>query len=157
VGQQAFYSTDLGKVTHRRIIRTLIDKFKAERTHKDSGSDKKRALEFKDENLIRKGREYEVPEKIEILTDEISQQDSNKLDSFDVLFVDTVDNPSGGTMGMEGTQYKSRDQGNNMVTNIVSREQWAKYLNIFQDITQKNMDDNKNGFGKNLEKPVPNS
>jgi hypothetical protein len=42
--QLAFYSTDTGKVTHRRIFGSLVDKFKADRTHKGSGNDKKRAL-----------------------------------------------------------------------------------------------------------------
>jgi hypothetical protein len=151
-GQQAFYSTDLGKVTHRRIIRTLIDKFKAERTHKDSGSDKKRALEFKQEDLSKKGREYNVPRKIEILTDEPSQQDSNKLDSFDVLF---VYGPSGGTEGTEGTQYRDRHHGNDTVTSIISKEQWAKFVNIFQNIIKDNTNNNKNNVAKNLEKPTP--
>jgi hypothetical protein len=151
-GQQAFYSTDLGKVTHRRIIRTLIDKFKAERTHKDSGSDKKRALEFKEENLKKKGREYNVPEKIEISADEPSQQDANKLDSFDVLFIDSL---SSGTEGKEGTQCRDKYQGNDIVTSIISKEQWAKFVNIFQGITQNNIDSNKNIVGKNLEKARP--
>jgi hypothetical protein len=151
VGQQAFYSTDLGKVTHRRIIRTLIDKFKAERTHKDSGSDKKRALEFKEENLRKKGREYNVPEKVEILTDEPSQLDSDKLDSFDALFVDSS---SGGTEGTEGTKYRDKHKGTDAVTSIISAKQWTKFLEVFQDIIQNKINSNKNPNCYGLEKPT---
>jgi len=151
VGQQAFYSTDLGKVTHRRIIRTLIDKFKAERTHKDSGSDKKRALEFKEVNLVKKGREYNVPKRIEILHDETSQE-SNRLDSFDSIFIDSS---SCGTEGTEGTQYNDRHQGVNTITSIISKEQWAKFVNIFQNIIKGNTNNIKNNVRKNLEKTMP--
>jgi hypothetical protein len=130
VGQQAFYSTDLGKVTHRRIIRTLIDKFKAERTHKDSGSDKKRALEFKEENLRKKGREYNVPERIEILLYEPSQEEIDKLDGFDALFVRQD------SCGTEGTQYRDKYQGNDAVTSIISKEKWAKFVDILRYYTK---------------------
>jgi hypothetical protein len=152
VGQQAFYSTDLGKVTHRRIIRTLIDKFKAERTHENSGNDERRALEFKQENLSKKGREYNVSENIEILAGEPSQQDASLPDSFDTLFV--VDSSSGGTKGMQ-IRYKHQD--NAITTSIISKEQWAKYANIFQYITENNTDNNKNNVDRNLEKPMPTS
>jgi hypothetical protein len=154
-GQQAFYSTDLGKVTHRRIIRTLIDKFKAERTHKDSGNDKRRALEFRQENLSKKGREYNVPEKIEILTDEPSQDDSNKLDSFDVLFVDSLNDGTEGTEGTEGTQYRDKHRGTDAITSIISTEQWTKFINIFQNIIQKKTNSNNNPTPYGLEKPAP--
>jgi len=65
--QQAFYCQDLEKVTHRKITDTLVDKFKAERTSKGRDKDKKRALRFTQENLDRKGKEYDVPDQIEIL------------------------------------------------------------------------------------------
>lgn len=151
-GQQAFYSTDLGKVTHRRIIRTLIDKFKAERTHKDSGSDKKRALEFKGENLRKKGREYNVPEKIEILPDETSQQDISKADSFDALFVVSL---SSGTEGTEVTQYRDKDQGSDTITSIISMKQWAEYVNLFQNIIKNSINNGKFHASRNLGKPLP--
>jgi hypothetical protein len=90
------------------------------------------------------------------LQDKPSQQNSSELDSFDALFVNS---PSHGT---EGTQYRDKQQGNDTVTSIISREQWAKFVNIFRNITQNNKDNNKNNkdnnknnLGKSLEKPMP--
>jgi hypothetical protein len=153
-GQQAFYSTDLGKVTHRRIIGTLVDKFKAERTHKNSGNDKKRALEFKEENLRKKGREYNVPEKIEIIPHEPSQQAPTRPDSFDALF-DV--RSSCGTEGTEGTQSRDRHQGSDTITSIISREKWTKFMNIFQNIIQNNTNNNKTSVTHDFEKLLPMS
>jgi hypothetical protein len=128
----AFYSTDLGKVTHRKIIGTLVDKFKAERTHKDSGNDKKRALEFKEENLRKKGREYNVPEKIEILIDSDSPEDAD--DIFDTLFGEN--NVGTGTVGTVGTQYE-------VTTTIVSKEEWDRFVHHYQNILKNRA---TNGF-----------
>jgi hypothetical protein len=69
-GQQAFYCQDLGRVTYRRITDTLVDKFKASRTSKGRDNDKKRALRFTNEDLDRKGIEYDVPDEIKILEDD---------------------------------------------------------------------------------------
>jgi hypothetical protein len=54
-------------VSYRSITKALVDKFKARRDSKGSGSEKRRALRFTKEDLDRKGIEYDVPDKIEIL------------------------------------------------------------------------------------------
>jgi hypothetical protein len=96
-GQQAFYSQDLGRVTYTRITSTLVDKFKAERTSKGRDKDKKRALRFTQENLDRKGIEYNVPDEIKVL--DTNKEISAGPDSFDsILLDDRV-----GTQGTLGT------------------------------------------------------
>ena len=67
----------------------LVDKYKADRTHKGSGNEKKRALQFQEEDLARKGREYDVPDEIEILPDDHVNSNTieEELDSFDSIFL----------------------------------------------------------------------
>ncbi|MGA9153701.1 MAG: hypothetical protein WBZ36_24225, partial [Candidatus Nitrosopolaris sp.] len=67
-GQQAFYSQDLGKMTFRQITDTLVSKFKATNITTGRGNERKRGKQFTQENLKRKGIEYDVPDKIEILS-----------------------------------------------------------------------------------------
>jgi hypothetical protein len=100
--QQAFYCQDLGKVTHRKITDTLVDKFKAERTSKGRDNEKKRALRFTKEDLDRKGIEYDVPDKIEILPN--NQAVSRDPDSFDSILLE--DKP-----GTQGTVLEGMDEG----------------------------------------------
>ena len=88
----------------------------------------------------------------EILPDERNQQETDKLDSSNALFVDSS---SGGTEGTKGTQIRYKHQDNAITTSIISKEQWAKYVNIFQYITENNTDNNKNNVDRNLEKPMP--
>jgi len=101
----------------------LVDKYKADRTHKGSDNDKKRALQLQEEDLARKDRECEVPGEIEILPDNHvnSNPTEEELDSFDSIFLsssvaDPDSNPDieseddnqkeeNGNEGMEG-RYK---------------------------------------------------
>jgi hypothetical protein len=173
-GEKAFYSTDIGKVTHRKIIDILVDSFKAERTHKGSGNDKKRAVQFKEEDLKRKDREYNVPDKIEILPDEKVGQSINELDSFDVIFgnnsndndddddssseASTItthnenDYSSSGTEGTEGTQLgdKGQEEG---IADTVNNSQTS---NDTTNLTNINNNDNndKNSCQHNTEKSL---
>ena len=104
-GQQAFYCQDLDRITHRKIIGTLRDKFKASRTSKGRDKDKKRALRFTDEDLDRKGIEYDVPDKIEILP--TNEEIASGPDSFDsILLQDKM-----GTQGTLGTVLEGMDEG----------------------------------------------
>lgn len=99
--QQAFYTDEIGKVSNRKIIGTLIDKFKARRTSKGTGDNKMRALEFLEEDLKKKDREFNVPDAIEIMESANVDQGFNKSDSFDSIFVSNS--------GTEGTQLESAD------------------------------------------------
>jgi hypothetical protein len=119
-GEQAFYTTDLSKVTHRRIIDTLVDKFKALRTSKGSGDEKERALQFNIDDLTRKGKEYDVPDKIEILPpDKVNSNDNgvNTPDSFDaILFATPVISEEQEPSSMEHEQ--EQEQKEEVVTAI---------------------------------------
>lgn len=103
-GKQAFYCQDLGKVTHRKITDTLVDKFKAERTSKGRDNEKKRALRFTKEDLDRKGIEYDVPDEIEILP--TNQEIPSGPDSFDSILVED----RAGTQGTQGTVLEGVDE-----------------------------------------------
>jgi hypothetical protein len=105
--QQAFYTDEMGKVSNRKIIGTLIDKFKARRTSKGTGDNKMRALEFLEEDLKRKDKEFNVPDVIEIMEPANVDQGFNKSDSFDSMFASN--SGTEGTEGTEGTQLKSGD------------------------------------------------
>jgi hypothetical protein len=167
-GEKAFYSTDVGKVTHRKIIDILVDSFKAERTHKGSGNDKKRAVQLKEEDLKRKDREYNVPDKIEILPDEKVGQSINELDSFDVIFGSNSNDgdsssesltittynehdSSSGTEGTEGTQLG--DKGQEGTANTVNNSQIS---NDTTNHTNNNDNDNndKGSYQHNTEKSL---
>jgi hypothetical protein len=67
----------------------LVDKYKADRTHKGSGNDKKRVLQLQEEDLARKDMECEVPDEIEILPDNHvnCNPTEEELDSFDSIFL----------------------------------------------------------------------
>ena len=113
-GQQAFYCTDIGHISHRRIFGICEDKLKAKRTSKGRDIDKKRALEFLEEALKKKDVEYDLPKEIEILESDNERQDndSEKVDSFDsILF-------SSGTQGTVGTLLEGVNESvtdNNLV------------------------------------------
>jgi hypothetical protein len=96
-GRQAFYCTDIGLVSHRKIFGICEDKLKARKTYKGTGADKKRALEFLEDALKRKDTEYDLPAELQILESDEPVQESEKVDTFDsILF-------SSGTEGTEGT------------------------------------------------------
>ncbi len=104
-GEQTFYCQDLERVTYRKIISTLVYKFKAERTSIGRDNEKRRALRFTKEDLDRKGMEYAVPDKIEILP--TNQGIPSGPDSFDsILLEDKV-----GTQGTQGTVLEGMDDG----------------------------------------------
>lgn len=96
-GQDALYCQDLGKVTYTRITKTLVDKFKASRGSIGTGNQKRRALRFTKEDFDRKGIEYKVPDKIEILPD--NHEISSGPDTFDTILLED----KAGTVGTVGT------------------------------------------------------
>ncbi|MGB6529291.1 MAG: hypothetical protein WBF33_14385 [Candidatus Nitrosopolaris sp.] len=110
--QQAFYCQDLGKITHRKITDTLVDKFKAERVPVGRDKDKKRGLRFTKENLDRKGIEYDVPDEIKILP--TNQEISSGPDSFDSILLEDKMGTQG-TQGTLGTVLEGVDEGTNEI------------------------------------------
>jgi hypothetical protein len=93
----------------------------------------KNALWSLRKRILEKGTEYNIPENIEILPDEPSQQDINKLDNFDTIFIDRS------TCGREGTQSRGKHQGSGTVTSIISREKRKvdQIYFIFQNIIRE--------------------
>jgi hypothetical protein len=93
----------------------------------------KNALWSLRKRILEKGTEYNIPENIEILPDEPSQQDINKLDNFDTIFIDRS------TCRREGTQSRGKHQGSGTVTSIISREKRKvdQIYFIFQNIIRE--------------------
>jgi hypothetical protein len=73
--EQALYSVDHGKITHRQILNICRDKFKAKDDWSGSGDDKKRAFVFDQDTILRAGRSFEIIDHIEILEKSIYTSD----------------------------------------------------------------------------------
>lgn len=102
--------------------------------------------------MRKKGREYNIPEKIEILIDSESPKEEDNLDIFDTLFFEN--NANAGTVGTVGTQYKDRADVKERTTTIVSKEQWNRFINLIQNIMKNKAN---NGFGKTTSSPLNES
>jgi hypothetical protein len=74
--RESFYSIDLGKVTHKRVTKLYISKFKAE-PYQTSGNDSKRGLRFKKEVLDRIGSQYKCTDEIKIISEDEKQASDN--------------------------------------------------------------------------------
>ncbi len=97
-GHQAFYSQDLGKVTIRKVTDTLVDKFRGIRTVTGRDNERKRGVMFTKEDLDQKGKEYNVPDEIEIL--EPIESDNLEIDTFDQILSNL------GSEGSEGSEIE---------------------------------------------------
>jgi hypothetical protein len=97
-GLQAFYSQDLGKVTIRKVTDTLVDKFRGIRTVTGRDNERKRGIMFTKEDLDQKGKEYNVPDEIEIL--EPIEADNSEIDTFDQILSNL------GSEGSEGSEIE---------------------------------------------------
>ncbi|MGB0028838.1 MAG: hypothetical protein WBP64_18580 [Nitrososphaeraceae archaeon] len=98
-GEQAFYSVDHGKVTHRKILNLCRDKFKAKDGWIGSGNDKKRALVFDQNTILRVGKSFEIIDHIEILEKEVD--------------VDLIDDPEDKLVWREwNDEHQARKQDN---------------------------------------------
>jgi hypothetical protein len=111
-GKQAFYSRDLGvEVSYAKITKTLVDKFKAEKTLIGTGNQRKRGVRFTKDDLDRKSIDYDVPDKIEILP--YNKNALSGPDSFDsVLLEDGYGTDAGdksGSLGSLGTLSEGKD------------------------------------------------
>lgn len=72
-GEQAFYSVDHGRITHRKILNICRDTFKAKDGWTGSGNDKKRALLFDQNTILRVGKSFEIIDHIEILEKQVDE------------------------------------------------------------------------------------
>jgi hypothetical protein len=71
--EQAFYSVDHGKITHRKILNICRDKFKAKDERSGSGDNKKRAFVFDQDIILRAGKAFEIIDHIEILEKDVDE------------------------------------------------------------------------------------
>jgi hypothetical protein len=73
--EQAIYSVDYGKITHKQIFRLCRQRLMAEDDSIGSGNEKVRALTFDEETLGKIGKTFEVVNKIEILPSKINNEE----------------------------------------------------------------------------------
>jgi hypothetical protein len=107
--EQAIYSVDYGKITHKQILKLCKDRLMAETDSIGSGNKKIRALTFDMETVQKVGKSFEVVNKIEILTnqsvdedfdtDDDEQQDKEIWRDWRTGFTDAED--KSGTMGQK--------------------------------------------------------
>jgi hypothetical protein len=72
--EQAFYTTDYGKITHKRILKICRDRFSGEPVSTGSGKEKRRALSFDKKTVEKTGRTFEIAPEIKIIEDNEEQE-----------------------------------------------------------------------------------
>lgn len=125
--EQAIYSVDYGKITHKRILKLCRDRLMAEADSIGSGNEKIRALTFDMETVQKVGKSFEVVNKIEILTnqsvdeefdtDDDEQQDKEIWRDWRAGFTDAED--KSGTMGRKcpSSEYIDSNEGTKQLVN----------------------------------------
>jgi|GEM_PF-960615 len=122
--EYAFYSTDYGKITHKRILKICRDRFSAEPDSIGTGDSKTRALTFDKEVVEKIGKIFEVILEIKIIqTDEDEGEAEHDKDEWDIPFSfpsqdcptenaqNHTQNEGAGTMGRKYSDFgKIRDE-----------------------------------------------
>lgn len=101
--EYAFYSTDYGRITHKRILKICRDRFSAVPDSVGAGNDKVRALTF-DKNIVEKvGKTFEIISEIKIVQDSNEDQGEGDSDKWDIP---SHNRPT------ENVQIHTQDKGN---------------------------------------------
>jgi hypothetical protein len=79
--EHAFYSTEYGKITHKRILKICRDRFSAEPDSIGRGDTKIRALTFVKDIVEKTGKTFEIISEIRILQ---SDEDENDTEDYDI-------------------------------------------------------------------------
>lgn len=77
--EQAFYSTEYGKITHKRILKICRERFSGENDSIGRGEEKERALTFDKEIVEKIGKTFEIISEIKIVerTHNVKEMDEN--------------------------------------------------------------------------------
>ena len=154
--EQAIYSVDFGKITHKHILKICRNRLMGENDSIGSGNEKVRALIFDKETVQKVGKTFEVVNKIEILanksideefdTDDNEQQDREIWRDWRADFTDAEDDNKSGTMGRKcpSSEHIDSDDGtkqqvNNNNASTSNHEKSLLDSHIRQENTPKNI------------------
>ena len=142
--EYAFYSTDYGKVTHKRILKICRDRFSAEPASIGTGKDKVRGLTFDKETVEKIGKTFEVISNISIIQESSDGEGEDDLDKWDIpIPTPSQDRPTensenhtqyeeGGTMGRKNGKSEDDKEHNDderFIGSISEREMGPKQTN----------------------------
>jgi hypothetical protein len=84
--EQAFYSTDYGKITYKRVLKICREKYSGENDSTGRGEEKERALTFDKEIVEKVGKTFEIISEIKIVerTDNVKEKDKNDTEEWEV-------------------------------------------------------------------------
>jgi hypothetical protein len=84
--EQAFYSTDYGKITYKRVLKICREKFSGENDSTGRGEEKERALTFDKEIIEKVGKTFEIISEIKLVerTDNVKEKDKNDTEEWEV-------------------------------------------------------------------------
>ena len=80
LNEYAFYSTDYGKITHKRILKICRDRFSAEPDSLGTGNEKARALTFDKKTVEKIGKTFEIISEIKIVQSNTDGEESDTED-----------------------------------------------------------------------------
>jgi hypothetical protein len=111
--EYAFYSTDYGKITHKRILKICRDGFSAEPDSIGTGNEKARALTFDKETVEKIGKTFEIISEIKIVQSNTDGEESDTEDweipSQDRPTEETQNRAQGEGVGTMGRKYTDSD------------------------------------------------
>jgi hypothetical protein len=84
--EQAFYSTEYGKITHKRVLKICRERFSGENDSIGRGEEKERALTFDKEIVEKVGKTFEIISEIKIVepTENVREEEGNAIEDWGI-------------------------------------------------------------------------
>lgn len=150
--EQAIYSDEYGKITHRQILKICRNRFLAENDTIGSMEDKIKALTFNKETVDKVGKAFEVVTKIEIIIQ--SQKDAEEDDigtegrnypSYKDIGEKAENGPINQSNEREEPQYTEDGDKENSLSTCTDQNSVPPSLNT--EITHENESKHRDGIG----------
>ena len=146
--EQAFYSDEYGKVTHRQVLKICRNRFLGENDTIGSMRDKTKALTFDKETVDKVGKGFEVIIKIEILSqDDIGTEGRNWTS-----YKDIGENIENGPINQSSEHENPTDSGTELNKNILSTPTIQNSVppSLNTEIEHENGSKDRDGIGTEL-------
>ena len=154
LNEQAFYSTEYSRITHKRILKICRERFSGEPDTIGRGEEKERALTFDKEIVKKVGKTFEIISEIKILEqakNDEGEEEGNNLEDWGIpILFPSQDRPQkeeqNKEAGTEGQKFSKsdgiRENGHeeSCLTHLAERETCAK-----QGINDNNILSSGNG------------
>jgi hypothetical protein len=159
--EYAFYSTDYGKVTHKRILKICRDRFSGEPTSIGTGNEKVRALTFDKEIVEKIGKTFEIISDIKIIQESASDEGEDDIDKWAIPF-SSQDRPPEKT---ENQNHQNIEDGTMGRKNGISggekdldnRERFLGFMSKREEVSKQVKDDDNLLSPRNGPISVPTS